>query len=331
MFMTILVSGASGFIGAHTARALIDRGHTVRVSISRPGRAADVRAAVGAEVETVVADLRDPDAWRRAVDGCSEVVHVASPLPVEQPDDPEELIGPARAGALNVLAASRAAGVRRVVLTSSAAAVAGSRIDEPTKVFTHEDWTDLSEPTVSPYNRSKTIAERAARNDVAEHGGPELVTVNPGLVLGPVARPEINASVEVVWRMLAGKIPLVPRIGFDVVDVRDVAHLHVLALDAPDGARLTATESFMWMADIAGALRDELGEVAKRVPKRGAPAFVLRLMARFDGGIRTILPELGQHRTIDSSHTTTLTGWSPRPARQAVTDCARSLIEHDLL
>ena len=335
----VLVTGASGFIGAHTAAALLERGHDVRATVSGEHRIPDVRTALGglvdggADVEVVVANLEDPDAWTVPTAGCSDIVHLASPLPVEQPKDANELIGPARDGALRVLAAAREAGVRRVVMTSSEAAIAGSKSDTPERVYTEEDWTDLDVPGVSPYNQSKTIAERAARDDVEANGGPQFVTVNPGLVLGPVARPEVNASIEVVYRLLAGKVPMIPNVGFDVVDVRDVADLHVLALehDDADGGRFPATSEFMWFTDIAAVMRDELGDRARKVPSRKAPDLLVRALALVDGGIRTILPELGQHRTLSSQTSIDRLGWTPRPAREAVVDCAESLLAHDLV
>lgn len=339
MKKTILVTGAGGFVGSYVSAALLSRGHSVRVSSSRPGRSDDIRTAIrsaGADassVDVVVANLESDEGWRAAAEGCDGVVHLASPLPAAQPKLADDLIRPARDGVLRVLAAARDAGVKRVVMTSSAAAIAGSRITGGHRVFTERDWTDLDVSSVSPYNRSKTIAERAARDDVAANGAPEFVSINPGLVLGPIPRPDVNASVEVVWRLLAGKIPLIPNLGFDVVDVRDVAELHALALDTDgiDGSRFPAASRFMWFSEIAAVLRDEFGDRAKKVPTRTAPDLAMKLMALFDGGIKTIIPELGQHRSIDPSHTIETLGWSPRPAQQTVIECAQSLFAHELV
>ena len=333
----VLVTGGSGFIGAHTAAALLGAGHTVRLTVSRPERTDDARAAVtnllGDEppLEVVVANLNEASDWRRAVAGCTDVIHVASPLPLAQPKDRQELIRPARDGALRVLDAARAEGVRRVVMTSSVAAIIGSRTDK--EVFDENDWTDPDDTTVSPYNQSKAVAERAARQDVAEHGGPEFVTVNPALVVGPIARPEVNASVEIVAQLMNGSIPAVPDYGYAYIDVRDVADLHVASLLTPEaaGGRFPAAAEFLWMEEVATLLRTELGSAAARVPTRRAPRWLIRLMGLFDPGARLIAPDLGVRRTFDCSTTTEVLGWTPRPVSEAIVDCAESLIANGLV
>ncbi|MEM1416396.1 MAG: NAD-dependent epimerase/dehydratase family protein [Myxococcota bacterium] len=326
--MKVLVTGATGFIGAHTVKALVDAGHEVRATVRSEGsreRGEKALEALGApNVELVIATLDDDAGWAEAVAGIEVVHHVASPVPVEQPKDKNEVIEPARDGALRVLRAAREAGVRRVVLTSSVAAIAG----QPTLAKSHfgaDDWTDLSVPGVSPYVESKTLSERAARDFVKE-GGPELVTVCPGLVMGPLVGGRVNASNEFVSRFLNGAMPFIPRLSFSCVDVRDVAALHVLAMDAEDGARLVATNGQLWLEDIAATLRQRLDPAqTAKVPTRRAPNFVVRLLALFDGGVRTIVPMLGRSRTLDNGPSLAL-GWTPRDPRDSVEDTARSML-----
>ncbi len=334
----ILVTGAGGFIGAHTTLALLDAGRQVRATASSPSRADEVRAFFAGlrpdapPLDVVPADLDDDLGWADALTGCDDVIHLASPIPVDQPKDADDLIRPARDGALRVLRAAREHDVRRVVMTSSLAAIAGSRTGRPVTDLDESDWTDLDAPKVTAYNRSKTIAERAARDDVAANGGPELVTVNPGLVLGPLLRPHVNASVEVVHRLLNGAVPAIPRVGFEVVDVRDVADLHVRALDHPDadGGRFVAAAGWRWFADIAATMRAGLGDRASEVPKRNAPDWLIKVLGRFDGGIATIVPDLGEQRNVSARTSRDVLGWTPRDPDEAVVACAESLIEHGL-
>ncbi|HWB69864.1 MAG TPA: NAD-dependent epimerase/dehydratase family protein, partial [Solirubrobacterales bacterium] len=271
------------------------------------------------------------EGWGEAVAGCDYVLHVASPFPSAQPKDADELIVPAREGTLRVLRAALGAGVGRVVITSSVAAIAGgARGPGP---LTEADWTDLDFPGLSPYVRSKTIAEQAAWKLVEEEGAKErLATVNPGAILGPLLAADPSFSLDAVRRLLKGT-PGTPRIGFSFVDVRDVADLHVRAMLAPTagGERFIAASEFLWMAEIAAILREELGADAGRVPTRQVPNLLVRAMGLFDPGVRSIVSGLGKKLTFSSEKAQTSLGWSPRPARESVLDTARSLIELDLV
>jgi dihydroflavonol-4-reductase len=248
---------------------------------------------------------------------------------VTDPKNDDELVRPARDGTLRVLMAARDAGVKRVVMTSSISAIIygwGAR----EKPFTEEDWTDETNGRdTSPYDRAKTIAERAAWAWLAaESGGLELVAVNPGLVLGPVLGADFSASIEVVKKLLDGSIPALPRFGFNVVDVRDIARLHTLAMTTPGaaGERFIGSGDFYWMSDIARILREGLGDKAKKVPSIPIPDFVARMAGLFDPIVRGRLYELGKRRPVATQKARRMLGWTPRPVEETVLDAARSLL-----
>jgi dihydroflavonol-4-reductase len=335
---TVLVTGGSGFLGSWCVVELLRRGHRVRTTVRDLSREGEVRAAVAAEVDAgdrlsvLAADLRSDDGWGQAVDGCDYVLHVASPFPPVQPKDPDELIVPAREGTLRVLSASLDAGVERIVVTSSVAAVTGGR-ERPARLLTEEDWSDPDNPKLTPYARSKTLAERAAWDYVRERDAAgRLATVNPGAIVGPVLSDDRSYSLEAIERLLRG-MPGVPRIGFSFVDVRDVADLQLRAMTAPDagGERFIATTRFLWMAEVAAVLRDRLGEAAAKVPKRTVPDLLVRAMAIFDPNIRSVTGQLGKKTELSSEKAKTLLAWSPRPPEETIADCARSLIDRGIV
>jgi dihydroflavonol-4-reductase len=283
-------------------------------------------------LEFVEADLLSDDGWNAAVSGCVYVLHVASPFPEGVPKNADELIVPAREGTLRVLRAARAAGVKRVVLTSSFAAVGYGHADK-TK-FTEADWTDAGSPDVSPYAKSKTLAERAAWDFAAREGGFELTTVNPVVVVGPVLGSHLSTSVQLIRRMLQGALPGLPQLSMGLVDVRDVADLHLRAMKVPEAAGqrfLAIAGPFLSLRDIALALKTRLGDDARRVPTRVVPNWVVKLVALFDRLAAQGLPELGRHREADSAKARAMLGWSPRSAEEALADTGRSLKEHRLL
>jgi dihydroflavonol-4-reductase len=235
---------------------------------------------------------------------------------------------PAREGTLRVLRAALDAGVERVVVTSSVAAVRGGVKSSPAPL-TEADWTDGDNTALQPYTRSKALAERAAWDLAAERGEVgKLAVVNPGAILGPVLGDERSTSLAKVERLLKG-MPGTPRIGFNVVDVRDVADLHLRAMTASEagGERLIAVARFQWMADVAATLRSRLGPSAAKVPKRGIPDFVVRGMGIFDPSVRAVASQLGERVELSSQKAQTLLGWSPRPVEETIVDCARSLID----
>jgi len=333
MAETVLVTGGSGFLAGWCMVELLSQGYEVRTTVRELGREQEVRDAVsaggqaGEKLAVLVADLTSDDGWSEAVSGCDYVLHVASPFPPVQPKDPDELIVPAREGTLRVLRAAFAAGVKRTVVTSSVAAIAGgARTPGP---LTEEDWTDLGFDGLSPYVRSKTIAERAAWELAREQGAEDrLATVNPGAILGPLLSRDASFSLEAIQRLLKG-IPGTPKVGFSFVDARDVADLQIKAMLAPEagGQRFIAVTEFLWMAEVAAVLRRELGTDAAKVPSRGVPNLLVRAMALFDPGIRSITNQLGKKLTYSNERAKTVLGWSPRPVEQTIAETGRSMVD----
>ena len=330
---TVLVTGGSGYIAGETIRQLLARGWTVHTTVRSLARETKLRAELGGTPETLrffTADLMDDAGWAEAVAGCSHVAHVASPFPLGVPNDENELIVPAREGTLRALRHAHAAGVTRFVQTSSAAAIAYGHPAGKT-LFDESDWTRLETPGVAPYVKSKTIAERAARDWVAENA-PDMVfcSVNPVAVFGPVASDDLSTSVEVVKKLIDGSIPMLPNMGIGVVDVRDVAKMHVLALEAADntvrGERFAASAEFMWVKDMAATLREALGPQARKVPTRMMPEFVARLLALFMPEMKIVRAEGGKVRDVSGRHACAVLGFEYITARQSVIDTAISLI-----
>ena len=338
---TILVTGGSGFIGSHTVLQLLAAGHQVRTTIRSLKREGEVRAMLkegGAEpgdcLSFFAADLTNDAGWREAVAGCEYVLHVASPLPQTVPKNEDELIVPAREGTLRVLRASRDAGVKRVVLTSSFAAI-GYGQKQRNAPFNETDWTDPNGDDVLPYTKSKVLAERAAWDFIAkEGGGLELSVVNPVGVFGPVLGPDYSASILIVQRQMDGAMPGAPRLYFGVVDVRDAAELHIRAMThlAAKGERFLAVSGdFMSMLDIARVLRNRMGAWAKRVPTREVPNWVFRLVAIKDPAAKQLLPELGKMKNATNEKAVRMLGWAPRSREEAIVATAESLVRLGLL
>ena len=332
---TVLVSGGTGFLGGWCVASLLEMGYDVRTTVRDLARESAVRDTVeaaaidpGSRLEVVAADLTSDTGWAEAVAGCRYVLHVASPFPPVQPRDPDELIVPARDGALRVLRAALDAGVERVAMTSSVAAVRPTRESSSAAPYTEADWTDGTDPERTPYVRSKTIAEQAAWEHVRAAGAEErLATINPGAIIGPALGDDHSYSLQAIQRLIDG-MPAMPRLGFTFVDVRDVADLHIRALTNPaaGGERFIATDRFLWIAEVAAILRERLGDAAKKVPSRVAPNLAIRLMALFDGSVRSIVSDLGRQSWYSSEKARGTLGWETRPVEDSIEDCARSLI-----
>jgi dihydroflavonol-4-reductase len=331
---TVLVTGGTGFLGGWCVASLLERGHDVRTTVRDVAREQAVRDAVGAagvdpdgRLTVVAADLNADAGWGEAVEGCRYVLHVASPFPPVQPKDPDELIVPARDGALRVLRAALDAGVERVVMTSSIAAVRSGRTSSESAPYTEGDWTDGDDASRTPYVRSKTLAEQAAWQHVRAAGAEDrLAAINPGAIIGPALNDDHSYSLQAIQRLLDG-MPAAPKLGFSFVDVRDVADLHIRALtnDAAAGERFIATDEFLWMGQVAAILRGRLGDAASKVPTRVAPNLLIRAMALFDGGVRSVVSDLGKRSWFSSEKARTQLGWTPRPVEDSIEDCARSL------
>lgn len=330
---TVLVTGGSGFIGGWCIIKLLEQGFAVRATVRHLDRAQAVRAVLGKMIDPQdrlsfhAAELTADGGWDAAASGCDYVLHVASPVVIAEPKDPDDLVRPARDGTRRVVGAALKAGVKRIVLTSSVAA-ASRRAEVANSVSDETVWTDLSDPKLSAYARSKTLAERLAWELVEGASATTLATVNPSVVLGPVLSADYSQSVQVIEQLLSGKVPAIPRLGFSIVDVRDVADLHVRAMLAPEaaGQRFIAAGSFAWMADMADLLRAQLGDAANKVPLRHAPDFLVRLLSLFNGELRAVTPRLGKRREFTSAKAQSMLGWTPRSLEDSVLDCARSLV-----
>lgn len=338
----VLVTGGSGFIAAHVILALLREGHEVRATLRGMGREAEARAQLAAggapapaQLSFHAADLLADDGWSAAMEGCDYALHVASPVPAGMAaSDEAALIAVAREGTLRVLRAARAAVVRRVVVTSSFAAVGYGRAPRA-DFYDERDWTDPDGVGVDAYTRSKSLAERAAWDFIAGDGaGMELATVNPVVVLGPALGSDMSASLDLVRALLDGAVPALPRIYLGLVDVRDVADLHVKAMTAPQAAGerfLATTGAAVSLAGIAHTLRDGLGPAARRVPRFELPDLAVRLAALVLPTARLAVPRLGIRRSATSAKARETLGWSPRPAEEAILATAESLIRLGLV
>jgi dihydroflavonol-4-reductase len=329
MTKSILLTGVSGFIAKRIAFDLLKAGHSVTGSLRSLKRADEVRTAMRANglddeavarLSFITLDLNSDDGWQAAMSGIDAVIHTASPFPLAQPKDENEVIRPAVDGTLRVLRAAQAAGVTRVILTSSLEAVMHGPKTGP---VTEKDWTDLNAPTVSAYTKSKTLAERAAWDFVAKHPEMQLTCINPGVVLGTPMDRETGSSISVISRIMSGKDPVVPDIRLPVTDIADVSLAHVAALDRPAsiGQRYIIADRFQSMPEMARTLKTAFPQ--RKIATRIAPRFLLRLLALFDAEIRLILPWLGWTATLDNAKARTELDLSITPAESSVLAAGR--------
>lgn len=338
---TVLVTGGSGFIGSHAILQLLNAGHQVRTTVRSLKREADVRAmlkqggvTLGDRLSFAVADLESDNGWPEAVAGCEFILHVASPFPPNVPKNDDELIIPAREGALRVLRAARNADVKRVVLTSSFAAI-GYGHQPQSEPFNETNWTNTDGEGLTAYVKSKTLAEQAAWDFIGREGGSlELSVVNPVGVFGPVLGPDYSTSILIVQRMLDGAIPGLPKLYFGAVDVRDTVDLHLRAMTDPaaKGERFLAVAGdFLSMLGIAKVLKDNMGAAARRVPTRELPNWMVRLASLRDSAIKQILPELGKHKNATNEKARRVLGWSPRTNEESILATGESLVQLGLV
>ena len=331
--MKVLLTGGSGFLGAHAIVQLLQQGYQVRTTVRSLDREPDVRAMLagagvdpGDKLSFVAADLSADAGWDEAVASTDYVLHVASPFPPSAPKDEAELIVPARDGTLRILRAARDAGVRRVVLTSSFAAI-GYGHDGPGP-YDEATWTNLEAP-IGAYVKSKTVAERAAW-EYAAAAGLELTVINPTGIFGPALGPDFASSLGVITALLEGRLPFLPDQRFGVADVRDVAALHLIAMtdDRAAGQRFIASGGYSSMAGIAGILRSRLGADAAKVPTRRIPTWLLKAVALVVRPLRALAREAGVRREPRLGKATRVLGWSPRPVEDTIVDTARSLLPY---
>lgn len=336
----VLVTGGSGFLAGWCLAALDAAGWETVATVRAPDREAGLRARLAAAgvrdpraTGVRVADLTRDEGWAEAVAGCDFVLHVASPFGGSEPDSEAELIAAARDGTLRVLRVAAAGGVRRVVLTSSFAAVGYGHPDQDDP-FTEADWTDIRQPDVAPYIRSKAVAERAAWDFMAGAGGMELSVINPVGIFGPVLGPDFASSIDIIRRMLEGAMPAAPRTYFGLVDVRDVADLHLRAMVHPAAAGerfLAVAGEPLSMLEVAAILREGLGPAGARAPAAELPDAVVHDFARTSPEMARLAAQLGRRRRASAAKARDVLGWRPRPNAGIVLDTARSLFAHGVV
>lgn len=332
-----MVTGGTGFVGSRAVAELLKQGHLVRTTVRNLDRRAALLSMIQQagvsdhrNLDIFAADLESDAGWAEAIHGCEFVHHVASPFPSQRPKNEQEIIRPALEGTLRVLRFSRQAGVRRVIITSSFAAVGYGHAPNKGREYTEADWSDLSVP-LPPYIKSKTLAERAAWKFIREEGGGmELTAINPTGIFGPVLGADYSSSIMLIKQMLDGKMPGVPRIYFGVVDVRDVVDIHLRAMTNPKaaGERFIAVSGPpMSMLQVAKAIRAQLGAVAGKVPAKQVPDWLLRITALFSAKARQVVPDLGKIRAASNQKAKTVLGWTPRSGEDAVVASAESLLK----
>jgi nucleoside-diphosphate-sugar epimerase len=338
----VLVTGASGFIGMHCILELLRAGYRVRGTLRTPSRGDKIRRTMAKhlgrevpELEFVKADLMKDEGWAEATRGCTYVLHIASPLPRQPPKHEDELIVPARDGALRVIRAAADSGVRRVVMTSSVAAVIYGHARDGSEVYDEQNWSVLTDD-VGAYEKSKTIAEKAAWDLVESMPGDErieLVTVNPGLVLGPILDDDYGTSGEVVRKLMTREMPGCPDIGWAMVDVRDVAMAHLAAMTHPDavGQRFVCAIEHASMLDVARILERHFEDRGYKIPTRRIPGFVLKGVALFDKTAKLAVHELGKRQDVSHQRATDVLGWQPRGLEEMVVSMGESLVEHGVV
>ena len=339
----VLVTGGSGFLGAHCIIVLLTAGYKVRTTVRSLTREDEVRKMLqtGGVPDSLLtnlsfsaADLTQDDGWPEAVSGCTYVLHVASPFPAGAPKHEDDLNIPAREGTLRVLRAARAAAVKRVVVTSSFAAI-GYGHPQQDKPFNEETWTNLASTDVPLYQKSKTIAERAAWDFIQGDDGKglELTVVNPVGIFGPVLGKDFATSIILVQRLLNGDLFGCPQISLGIVDVRDVASLHLLAMthEKAAGERFIAiSPPSMSIQEMAMVLKERLPKVARKAPTRVLPNLLLRIVGLFDKEVAFIIGELVK-KDASNEKAKRILGWNPRSPEDALVASAESLVKFGLL
>lgn len=339
---TVLVTGGSGFVASHLILQLLDAGYLVRTTIRSATREQEVRDTIqrsGVDVKDklffFVADLTKDDGWLEAMTGCTFVHHVASPFPETAPEDENDLIRPARDGTLRVLKMARDAKVKRVVMTSSFAAIGYGHEQLP--LFTEDHWSVLDgKASVPAYHKSKTLAEKAAWEFWRqESDNLEFAVINPTGVFGPIINPDLSSSIQIIKNMINGNMPRCPQISFGVIDVRDLADLHIRAMTSPkaNGERFIGTcdNGPFSMMDIANILRNKRPAQSQHVPRKELPNLLVRVVAVFRPAFRGIVQELGVMKRIDNRKAKTVLGWTPRSIEECIADTADSLVEHGIV
>ena len=334
---TVLVTGGTGFIGIYCILQLLQKEYKVRTTLRKISKKSDVIQMLNKggitntnNLEFIEADLANDDNWDEAVKGCDYVLHVASPFPITEPKNPDEIIIPAKEGTLRVLKAARDAKVKRVVLTSSFAAI-GYSIETKNHIFTEEDWTDPN-ANITAYIKSKTLAEKAAWEFINNEGGDlELSVINPVAVLGPILGGKLSTSIQMVEQLMSAKMPAIPKINFGIVDVRDVADIHIRAMTSP-GAKwqrflAVSDNGTLSLPEMADILRVQPNKYAGKVPKRIMPDWLVKFAARFKPELKPIASQVNKAKDMSNKKAREVLNWQPRNKEIAIADTAESLIQ----
>lgn len=330
----VVVTGISGFLGSHIAIQLLNEGYQVRGTIRSMSRSSDIEQIILRHVDHplpmlsfVEGDLSNDAGWDEAIEGADYVIHSASPFLAHTPKDENEIIKPAVEGTLRVLEAAKKHQISRVVLTSS---VASALYGDDSEAQTESSWSNPTNQRVTPYYKSKILAEQAAWN-YANQSGLELSTILPGLILGPVLESDYGTSAEVIVKLMNKSLPAIPNIGFTVSDARDVAKAHILAMTSENanGERYLATGDFMWMSDIAETLRSHYPDY--KIPKHSLPNWLAKLVSLFDPALKTVIEDLDFKHNITNEKTRTQLNWQPRSAKDAILSTAQSLIDQQVI
>jgi len=333
---TVLVTGGTGFAGAHCILQLLQQGYRVKTtirSLSKKDKVIEMLKNGGwanfSDLTFLEADLTNDKNWGEAVKDCDFVLHVASPIFLERPKHEDEMIRPAVDGTLRVLKAARDAGVRRVVMTSNFGAVGYSHKDK-TSLITEQSWTDPNEKGLSAYNKSKVLAEKAAWEFIGrEGGGLELAVINPMAIFGPSLGPDLSSGFGLLQKVMDGSMKAIPDISLGIVDVRDVADLHLRAMTHPEakGQRFLALAGgTLSLLEIAVFLKEKMPEVTKKTSTKPLPTWLVRLLALFNEKAKAIRPLVGIYRNTSNEKARKLLGWKPRSNEEAVLASAESLV-----
>ena len=337
---TVLVTGGTGFVAIHTILQLLQKGYTVKITLRNLNRKKEViemltEAGISQleNLEFVEADLTKDDNWQEATKGCIYVLHVASPFPSTQPENPDDLIIPATQGTLRVLNAAKNTGVKRVVMTSSFGAI-GYSIDSKNHIFTEKDWTDPSANNTA-YIKSKTLAERTAWDFIEKEGGNmELAVINPVGIFGPVLGKDFSSSIQMVAQLMNGKMPATPKVSFGIVDVRDVADIHIKAMTNPDakGQRFLATSDVSTsLPKIAKILHSQPDEFSKNVTTKVMPDWLVKILSIFKPELKLISSQLGKVKVLSNEKAKRVLNWQPRSTETIVIETANSLVKFGIV
>ena len=341
MSQTVLVTGATGYIAKHIVLQLLNAGYAVKGSARSKNRETELRSALEPhltdptaldKLSIVELDLSHDAGWDAAMDGVDVVMHTASPFPMTQPKDENETIRPAVDGALRAVKAAQQAGITRVIMTSSTVAVMNTDLPPGRTTYTEEDWSDVTGPLAIPYNKSKTLAEKAVW-DWQKSDAPEMqiTMINPTFVQGAPLDKNFGTSVDVIERLVKGTDPMLPNIGFPVVDVRDIALMHLRAMERPEsiGKRFIGVDRFMWFVEMAEILKAKYPD--RKIPTRVAPNFVIRALSLFDASIKTILPQLNKQQDVSGAQARAILGIEFRDTTQSIQDTGAFLIDNKLV